>query len=300
MMSGPGRASMLGRMGAAEIPSGGGRVKALQDWLVRRGDTAGGRLVERWARSYFAASRNSACAATLYSALSVLPMALVGVAYFHLSSSDANAFADRIVAHLRLHGATAELVHSTFASASSNIVAATLATVLGFLVWGLGIGQIFRDLYARAWGIEVQSSAADQGRYVVFFFVLTAVIGLTLASASELRASGWLVVVPVWVAGSIVFWLWTPMFLLRRAVGLRALLPGALLAAFVVGGTIAFAPFYLSPAMNENGKAFGSFGVVLTSLAYFFIITTISLICAVFAPVWMGWRADERARRGAS
>jgi hypothetical protein len=283
-------------MGAAEIPSEGGRVKAFQDWLVRRADTPVGRLAARWARAYFAASRNSACAATLYSALSVLPTALLFLAYFHRSSGDANAFAERLVAHLRLHGATADLVYATFGSTSDNVLAATLATVVGFLIWGIGIGQIFRDLYARAWGVEVESTAADQGRYVVFFFVFSAVISLMIASASELRASGWLVLVPVWTVGSIVFWLWTPMFLLRRAIGLRALLPGALLAAFVIGGTIAFAPFYISPAMNANGKAFGSFGVVLTILGYFFIIVTIAMVCAVFAPVWREWRSSERAR----
>jgi uncharacterized BrkB/YihY/UPF0761 family membrane protein len=102
--------------------------------------------------------------------------------------------------------------------------------------------------------------------------------------------------IAVWTVGSIVFWLWTPSFLLRRAVGLRALLPGALLAAFVVGGTIAFAPFYISPTMNENGTAFGSLGVVLTLFAYLFIVVTIAMVCAVFAPVWRAWRAAERTR----
>jgi hypothetical protein len=287
-------------MGAAEIPSESGRVKALQGWLVRRADTPVGRLADRWARAYFAASRNSACAATLYSALSVLPTALLFLAYFHRSSSDTNAFADRVVTHLRLHGPTADLVYATFGSASDNLIAATLATVVGFLIWGIGIGQIFRDLYARAWGLEVESSAADQGRFVVFFFVFSAVVSLLIGSASDLRGSGWLVLIALWTAGSIVFWLWTPAFLLRRAIGFRALLPGALLASFVVGGSIAFAPLYISPAMNANGKAFGSFGVVLTILAYFFIVVTLAMICAVFAPVWREWRSSERARRDAA
>jgi uncharacterized BrkB/YihY/UPF0761 family membrane protein len=77
-------------------------------------------------------------------------------------------------------------------------------------------------------------------------------------------------------------------------------LPGALLAAFVIGGTIAFAPFYLSATMNENGRAFGSLGVVLTILAYMFIVIAISMVCAVFPPVWRDWRNDERARGAAS
>src|SRR6478752_6943264 len=71
----------------------GGRVGAIQDWLRRRADTALGRLALQWFRGYFAASRNSGCAATVYSSLSVLPAALVAVAYFHPTGDDANAFA---------------------------------------------------------------------------------------------------------------------------------------------------------------------------------------------------------------
>jgi uncharacterized BrkB/YihY/UPF0761 family membrane protein len=192
-------------------------------------------------------------------------------------------------------------VHSTFATTSDNLLAASIASVISFLVWGLGVGQNFRDLYARAWGVEVDSSSAgDQVRFAVFFFVFSAAVMLTVLSASPLRANGWLALIAAWTAGSIVFWLWTPSYLLRRAVPLRALLPGALLAAFVIGGTIAFAPFYLSATMNENGRAFGSLGVVLTILAYMFIVIAISMVCAVFPPVWRDWRNDERARGAAS
>jgi hypothetical protein len=253
-------------------------------------------LAVDWARAYFAASRNSASAATLYSALSVLPTALVGVAYFQLAHSKSyeNAFADRIVAHLRLHGDTADLVRATFANASDNAVAATVIAVAGFLLWGLGIGQLYRDVYARAWGLEIKTTAADQARFTVFFFAFTGVVALVVVSASDLRASGWLVLVAAWVVGSIIFWLWVPSFLLRRTIGLRALLPGALLASFLLGGTTAAAPFYLSPTMNENGKAFGSRGVVLTQLAYMFILITMSMLCAVFPPVWASRRRGER------
>jgi hypothetical protein len=271
-------------------------VKAVHDWLAARADTALGRLAVNWFRAYFDASRNSGCAVTLYSSLSVLPAALVGLAYFHLSAADANVFADRIVDHLRLHGSSAALVHTTFGGASSNVLAATIAAVLGFLLWGIGIGPLYRDVYARAWHIEIEGSALDQLRYTIFFFVASAVVGLGIASASVLRSYGWLWVVTAWIVGSLTFWLWVPLFLLRRRVSASALLPGALLACIVLGGAIAFAPLYVAPVVNQNGKAFGSFGVVLSLLGYFFILVTLSLVCSVFAPVWRDWRRSERER----
>jgi hypothetical protein len=36
-----------------------------------------------------------------------------------------------------------------------------VTVVIGFLVWGLSIKQLYQDVYARAWRIHV-GSAADQ------------------------------------------------------------------------------------------------------------------------------------------
>jgi membrane protein len=275
-----------------------GRVEAIQDWLRRRADTAVGRLALQWFRGYFAASRNSGCAATVYSSLSVLPAVLVAVAYFHPIQSSANFFAQHLVAHVKLTGSTATLVEGTFGTASSNALAATVAVVITFLVWGIGIGQIYQDVYARAWGLEV-GSPADQGLFALFFFLVSGAIALALVSAARLHGAGLAVLVPVWLVASTGFWLLVPSMLLHRKIGLRELLPGALLASIVIGGAVATSPFFLAAPLNENGKAFGSFGVVLTTIGYVFILITMSLVCAVFSPVWRTWRQSERQRREA-
>ncbi|HEY2437599.1 MAG TPA: hypothetical protein VGH93_10480 [Solirubrobacteraceae bacterium] len=273
-----------------------GRVEAIQEWLRRRADTALGRLALQWFRSYFAASRNSGCAATVYSSLSVLPAVLVAVAYFHPLQGNANVFAERLVSHMKLTGSTAALVEGTFGTASSNALAATVTVVITFLVWGIGIGQIYQDVYKRAWGINV-GSIADQGLFALFFFLVSGAIALAVVSAARLRAAGLLALVPIWLVVSTAFWLLVPSMLLHRKIGLRALLPGALLASIVIGGCVATSPLFLAAPLNENGKAFGSFGVVLTTVGYVFILITMSLVCAVFAPVWMNWREAEKRRR---
>ncbi len=281
--------------GSVETADEHGRIKAVQDWLSRRADTSVGRLTLQWFRAYFRASHNSGCAASIYSALSVLPAALVTIAYFHLSESDSNAMADRLISHLKLDSTTAGIVRDTFGTASSNALAATITVAISFLLWGIGIGQIYQDVYARAWRIKV-GSIADQGRFTVFFFVVTGAVALAVASAEQLRETGWFVVLPVWLIASTVFWLWVPRFLLHKKIGLRALLPGALLASIVLGGAGATSPFYLGASLNANGRAFGSFGVVLTVIGSVFIMITMSLVCAVFSPVWENWRRTERER----
>jgi hypothetical protein len=72
----------------------------------------------------------------------------------------------------------------------------------------------------------------------------------------------------------------------------------ALLATLVLGGTAASSPLFLSATFTANGKAFGSFGLVLTVIGYFFVMITLSLVCAVFSPVWFAWREAEGRRDG--
>ena len=277
--------------------TGGSRLAAAQAWLHERTDSGLGRLVLLWFRRYFEASRNSGAAATTYVTLSVLPTALVIIAIFNLAKGDENAFADRLISHMNLNGSTASLVHDLFGTTANNLVAASVTIVIGFLLWGLSIGQQYQDTYARAWRIHV-GTAADQVRFTIWFFAFTGVVALLTVSASGLRTGGWLALLPVWIAGSMVFWLWTPRFLLHRAISLRSLLPGALLATFVLGGTIATSPLWIGPTLDQNGKAFGAFGVVIALVAYILIAVTISMVCAVFGPVWAEWRQGENDRKG--
>ena len=265
-------------------------------WLRDKSDRPLGRLGLQWFRAYFGASRNSGCAITIYACLSVLPAALVFVAVVYSVGGDVNVYAQHLVDHLNLSGSTAALVKETFGSASSNKLAATVTMVVTFLLWGIGIGQLYQDVYARAWGIEV-GSAADQVLYTIFFFVFAAALTGVMVAQSELGDTGrWLVLVPVWIIGSLAFWLGTPHFLLHRKVSARKLLPGALMATLVLGGTSAFAPLFLGPALTTNGKAFASLGIVLSIVGYLFVMITMSLVCAVFSPVWIAWRADEKSR----
>jgi hypothetical protein len=274
----------------------GGRVQRVLGWLRERSDRPLGRLALQWFRAYFAASRNSGCAISIYSSLSVLPAALVFVAAFYSPGGSVNTFAQHLVNHLNLTGDTATLVKGTFGSASSNALAASVTVIVSFLLWGIGIGQLYQDVYARAWQVKV-GSVADQGLYAAFFFVFAGALALVIVAQSELGDTGrWAILVPAWLLGSLAFWLGVPHLLLHRRIGLRALLPGALLATLVLGGTAAVSPLFLPATLTTDGKAFGSFGIVLTVIGYFFVMVTLSLVCAVFSPVWFKWRETEKSR----
>ena len=253
--SAPGDSAAQDAPPVEEAPgTGGSRLAAAQGWLRGRTDSRLGRFVLLWFRRYFEASRNSAAAASTYITLSVLPTALVIVAIFNLAKGDENAFADRLISHMNLSGSTASVVHDLFGTTANNVLAASITIVIGFLLWGLSIGQQYQDIYARAWRIHA-GTAADQVRFTIWFFVFSGLTALMTVSAEGLRAAGWLALLPAWIAGSLIFWLWTPRFLLHRQISFRSLLPGALLATFVVGGTIATSPLWIGPTLDQNAKA---------------------------------------------
>src|SRR3954452_6240884 len=283
---------------AAETPaSGGSRLSGSIEWLRRRGDTSLGRLTLLWFRRYFEASRNSGAAAAAYIAISAFPTALVIAAFFDRARGDDNAFADRLIDHMRLSGDTASLVRDVFGSSSSNLLAASATVVISFLIWGLSIGTLYQSLYARAWRVHA-GTAADQIRFTVWLFVFSGVMAAFVLTAAEIRGAGWIAMVAAWTAGSMAFWLWTPSYLLHRRISLRSLAPGALLAMIGVGGTVLTSPLWIGPTLNQNAKAFGAFGVFIAIFGYILIVVTISMVCAVFSPVWFEWRQGESERPG--
>jgi hypothetical protein len=276
------------------------RVERILAWGRRRSDHKLARLGTDWFKSYLAASRNSACAISIYSCLSVVPASLMFIAVVYNGSGDVNVFAQHLVDHLRLTGDTATLVQRTFGSASSNALAATVATVVSFLLWGIGIGQIYQNVYAKAWGIEV-GSLADQAMYTVFFFVFSAAVAGVVIAQSEWGQGGrWVALFVVGGLGSLVFWLVVPYYLLHRQIGYRRLLPGSLMATVLIGGTAAVAPLFLPATLAANGRAFGAFGISLTIVGYLFTLITMTVASAVFSPVWFSWREEEKSRAAAA
>jgi len=265
----------------------------LQQRLERHADSAIGRLALQWLQGYFKTSRNSGSAATIYLLLSVGPFVLAATGFFHAVGGNTNVLARALIERQQLSGDTARLVRETFGTASHNALAASIVGLVGFLVWGIGVGGIYQDVYARAWRVQVRTRS-DPARFTVWFLVVSGLTGLYFVSAGTLKKGGWASAVPVYLVVSTSFWLWTPYYLLRARIGLRQLLPGALLAGLLLVGATATSPVFLGLWLNSNGRYFGPFGVVIALLAWWFILTTISVASAVFSPVWRQWRESER------
>jgi membrane protein len=277
----------------------GTRVGRIRNWLASQTDSWVGRLSFLWFKRYMEASKNSGASTAAYFMLSVFPTALAAIAYFGEAGGNTNLLAQRLITRMHLTGSTADIVRQTFGTTANNALAATLAVVISFLFWGIGIGQLYRDIYTRAWKVQT-ARASDQVLFTIWYFVTCGFLGLMFVATTQEASSRRPLFIPAWFALTIVYWLWTPRFLLHRKVSLKRLLPGAIIGAFVLGGTVGTAPLWMGPTLNQNARLFGSFGVVLALLAFVLIAITISMVCAVFAPVWEEFRQAERDRKAAA
>ena len=127
----------------------------------------------------------------------------------------------------------------------------------------------------------------------------TALLGLQVSEESVVSSLGWELLIPVWLVVLVLFWLWTPWFLLHREIALRRLFPGAVLVAVSYTITMTISEFLVGDWINENGRFFGAFGVALALLAWGQVLGGIWLGCAVLSPVYAEWRAGWK-RDGAS
>ncbi len=277
----------------------GNRLVRWGEWRLERHSSGRlGSLVLGCLRRYAESSENSAEALVLGTFLSVIPALLAVYALADLSSGAGNGIAQHLTYRLHIHEPAAALVASAFGSEASNAAAASVVGLLGFLIFGLGLGKIVQDVYARAWRIRV-GSPTDRWRFALWFVVSTALLGLQVAEESVVSSLGWVLFSPIGLAVLVAFWLWTPWLLLHRQIELRRLLPGALLVSVTYMGAATVSEFVLGYWITDNGRFFGSFGVVLALLAWGQVVAGIWLVCGIFSPVYAEWR-DGWKRDGAS
>jgi len=252
-----------------------------------------GSLALGYVRRYAEASRNSVSALVINAFLSVVPALLALWAIAGLSIHSENSLARHLIYHLNLHGATAILVARAFGTVASNAAAATVFSLLTFVVFGLPVGKILQDFYARAWRIRV-GSPADQWRFALWFVAVTVLLGLQLSEEAVISRTGVELFAPAWFVLFLLFAWWTPHFLLHGRIEPRRLFLGALVVAASSAVAVAISQLLLGAWINDNGRWFGPFGVALALLMWAQVLGTIWLAGAVFSPVYLEWRGGWR------
>ena len=273
----------------------GTRVGRIRDWLARQQSSRVGRF-----RSYVPAlprgSKNSGAATTAYFMLSMLPTALAAIAVFGQTGGDVNALANRMITRMHLTGDTAEHRQPDVRHDREQRARSDLRGRLRLLVLGDGdrpaVPRPLRASVARRDGAVERPGSLHR-----------LVLRDLRAIGSHVRGDDYRLRVlaprPFHPALALRY-RWSSGCGRRASCSTRRCRRGDSCRARWSEPSFSAARSaphrWMAPTLNQNANAFGPFGVVLAFIGLVLTVITISMVCAVFAPVWEEFRTAERLR----
>jgi membrane protein len=235
-----------------------------------------------------------------YFFLTVLPVTVVQATYI---SGNTDAFAARIAGRLELTGPPATFLNSVLAGAGKDQLVAVIVAIANIAVFGLGFGRVLQLAHARIWGLDLAHVIADQARYLA---VLLALMWLTCVWILQVRYTqgapswaGW-VLDAVWLAVLVAYFVWAPRLLLHRRVGIRDLLPGAVITVAGLAILHVAASFVLRRWLVSYSDTYGGLGIVMAILFWFIAAATVMMFAAALSPAVAARRAAVRSAAAGS
>jgi membrane protein len=267
----------------------GQRWAEAQDPATRRG------VGTHWVRRYRQADGQLyAVLLAAYFFLTVLPVTVVQATYI---SGSPDAFARRIARRLELTGTPAEFLNSVLVGAGKDRLVAVIVAVANIAVFGLGFGRVLQLAHARIWGLDLQRTIADQGRYLA---VLLALMWLTCLGVLQLRYlrhtpawAGW-TLDAAWLAALTAYFVWAPRLLLHRRVGIRDLLPGAVITVAGLAVLHVASTFVLRRWLVSYSDTYGGLGIVMAIVFWLIAAATLMMFAAALSPAVAARRAAVR------
>jgi membrane protein len=228
-----------------------------------------------------------AASVTLQSFLALFPLLLVAISVLGYLNAGSTDFASQVVEDLGLTGEAARTFTDALDAASSSRRASTIIGLVGLAWSGLGLTSALRYAYNRAW--QVQDRGIRDKAFGALWLLGAAVIFATSIGVTTLLQflPGWFAPLGVLVGAAVSFalFLWTARVLVNVDVGLRALVPGAILGAVGLEALKAVGAL-LVPNMVANSSAlYGTLGVVFAVLAWLLLLGRLVVYTAVLGVV---------------
>jgi membrane protein len=273
-----------------ELAERGQRWAEAQDPATRKG------VGTHWVRRYRAADGQLyAVLLAAYFFLTVLPVTVVQATYI---SGNPDAFARRIAGRLDLTGPPAAFLNTVLAGAGKDRLVAVLVAVANIAIFGLGFGRVLQLAHSRIWGLPLTRSIADQGRYLA---VLLALMWLTCVGVLQVQYvrgapswAGW-ALDAAWLAVLTAYFVWAPRLLLHRRVGIRDLLPGAVITVAGLAALHAASTFVLRRWLVSYSDTYGGLGIVMAIVFWLIAAATVMMFAAALSPAVAARRAAVRA-----
>ena len=213
---------------------------------------------------------------SIYLFTTVIPMMIIGFAYF--SGFAANAgLGDLFIRNLGLQHPLDDRVREAFGASSGIRSAWTFFGVAGFLVWGIPMSITVAGMFGRAWRRQPFGLMEKLPRGAAWFILYLATIaardriGVAFQHVDGVRAALLTVaLVPVWI-----FWSLTPVLLVRHGGrGWRDLLRAGCAGVVIDGIVLATVVRLGFPMLLKGWTGFGPMGVAMTLMTWCGLLAT--------------------------
>ena len=221
--------------------------------------------------------------------LSLIPLAVLGVAIAHVNGITSSNYADGLSDVLNLHGRTSQYVHDASASVNQSIRSATLIGIGGLLWTAFGFTSALWRIYDRAWGGHSHAGPRAYIRGFTWLLMFTVIHAFVALARSDMGHSTWdgVEVLVLQLVLGFGVWVVSPSLLLGRRLPLRVVAPGAALTAV---GTVAFlvgSSLVMPGLVDDYAAPLGPIGVAIAlgfwlwAIAYLWVASAV--VTAVLA-----------------
>jgi uncharacterized BrkB/YihY/UPF0761 family membrane protein len=237
--------------------------------------------------------------------LSLIPLAVLGVAVAHVYGVTSGNYADGLSDVLNLHGRTAGYVHDASASVNDSIRSATVVGIVGLIWTAFGFTGALWRVYDRAWGGHSHAGPRAWVRgfaWLILFAAGHTIVAVTRSEMGHAMRDAVIVLALEFVLGFLV-WIVAPSILLGFKLPWRVVAPGAALTAL---GTVAFlagSSLVMPGLVDDYAAPLGPIGVAIAlgfwlwAIAYLWVAGAV--VSAVLAERAIEREQAEMAARGA-
>jgi membrane protein len=237
--------------------------------------------------------------------LSLIPLAVLGVAVAHVTGVTSGNYADGLNDVLNLHGKTAQYVRDASTSVNASIRSATVVGILGLIWTAFGFTSALWRVYDRAWGGHSHAGPRAWMRGFAWLVLFTAAHTIVAVTASEMghATSDVVSVLVLQLILGFAVWIVSPSLLLGRKLPWRVVAPGAALTAL---GTVVFlagSSLIMPGVVDDYAAPLGPIGVAIAlgfwlwAIAYLWVFSAV--VTAVFAERVIEREQAEMAARSA-
>jgi membrane protein len=161
-------------------------------------------------------------------------------------------------------------------------VGGTVGLVL-LLSAGLSFVTALQRAYEKVWQLPRLSVVRSSWRVVIWLAVCTLALPASGLADAALRAvpGGTAVLVLIGLAGTVLFWWWTPHLLLGARADWRALLPSAVLTGGLLAGLIWLSPLIMPTLVGSTEGEFGVFGTVFVVMLWLTFVCSVVVLGAI-------------------